>query len=231
MKIVTWNCRGGFHRKVDALRDLNADLMIVEECASPERWLHLLPGCSVLWHGAGSPIGVAVIAAPGIELEWGAPLSMELRLFVPARVGGDGAGAFGVLGAWTKQGLPGQRSYIGQLYHAFDLYTPFLAAQPCFVAGDLNSNAIWDKGKPWNHRAVAARLEEMGMCSLYHQWYGEVYGEELLPTYRHNTGQPFHLDYIFAPTSWLPTLRTLAIGGDEWLRLSDHRPLIAEFAR
>jgi len=226
MRIVTWNCRGGFHRKVEALLALQPDVAIVQECAPPGKWLASCAGWSAIWHGANSPIGVGILTREQWTLTLGAPLTDEIRCFLPAYTVGEFP--FSVLGCWTKQGRPGQRSYVGQLALALDHYADFLAGQPCLVAGDLNSNAIWDRGKPWQHLAVTERLKTLGLVSVYHHFFAEEHGDEQLPTYRHNTGQPFHLDYCYLPIAWLKHLRAVQVGDDEWLRLSDHRPLIVD---
>ena len=226
MRIVTWNCRGGFHRKTEALLGLHPDVAIVQECAPPSKWMHTCRGWHAIWHGADSPIGVGILAPEGSALSLGAPLTNEIRCFLPAHV--QAAASFGILGCWTKQGRPGQRSYVGQLALALDEYADFLASQPCLVVGDLNSNAIWDRGKPWQHLAVTERLRMLRLVSIYHHFFREEHGYERLPTYRHNTGQPFHLDYCFLPEAWLNHVRTVSVGEDEWLRLSDHRPLVVD---
>lgn len=226
MRIVTWNCRGAFHRKAAALLALNPDIAIVQECAAPGKWLLMCAGWQALWHGADSPIGVAVLAREGYRLAPGAPLTDQIRCFLPVFC--DGSIPCGVMGVWTKQGHRGQRSYVGQLALALDEYADFLAHQPCILAGDLNSNAIWDRGKPWQHLAVAARLEAMGFASVYHHFHQERYGYELLPTYRHNTGQPFHLDYCFLPAPWIDRVIDVKVGDDWWLTLSDHRPIVVD---
>ena len=36
LRIVTWNCRGGFHEKYKYIEKLDADIYIIQECANPE---------------------------------------------------------------------------------------------------------------------------------------------------------------------------------------------------
>lgn len=37
MRIVTWNCQGGFHRKAAAIEMFRPDLVIIQECECPDR--------------------------------------------------------------------------------------------------------------------------------------------------------------------------------------------------
>src|SRR5712692_2406889 len=36
VRLVAWNCRSGFHRKLESLAVLAPDVAVVSECASPE---------------------------------------------------------------------------------------------------------------------------------------------------------------------------------------------------
>lgn len=37
MRLVTWNCQGGLHRKIAAIEALEPDLAIIQECECPDR--------------------------------------------------------------------------------------------------------------------------------------------------------------------------------------------------
>jgi exonuclease III len=55
--------------------------------------------------------------------------------------------------------------------------------------------------------------------------------EELIGKYR-NRAMPYHIDYIFVPTTWLENMVSFEIGKfEDWCApgFSDHAPLIAEF--
>jgi exonuclease III len=44
---------------------------------------------------------------------------------------------------------------------------------------------------------------------------------------------PYHIDYVFVPTTWFANMVSFEIGNfEEWCAtgLSDHAPLIAEFS-
>ena len=99
------------------------------------------------------------------------------------------------------------------------------------IAGDFNSNAIWDrKGRCWSHSEVVKQLEGMGLRSLYHSKYGETPGKEATPTLylQKNPDKPYHIDFVFLSECMVPK-SSIKIGKrDNWLKVSDHMPVIAE---
>lgn len=58
-----------------------------------------------------------------------------------------------------------------------------LVHAPIVIAGDLNSNVIWDRERKLNHSRLAERLAERGIISAYHEAKGEQGGRETLPTF------------------------------------------------
>ena len=37
MKLITWNCQGAFRKKAEIILTLNPDILVIQECESPER--------------------------------------------------------------------------------------------------------------------------------------------------------------------------------------------------
>ena len=72
------------------------------------------------------------------------------------------------------------------------------------------------------------------MVSAYHAANDVEHGAEPTGTlyWRRAVDAPFHCDFAFLPTAWLPKLRNVTVGGyDEWVAsgLSDHCPVIVDF--
>jgi endonuclease/exonuclease/phosphatase family metal-dependent hydrolase len=105
---------------------------------------------------------------------------------------------------------------------------------PIVIAGDLNSNAVWDYERPnGNHSDVVERLSTLGIVSAYHSHFDELQGNETRPTfyfYRHKQ-RPFHLDHVFIPKVWMSRLQSVEVGSHEsWCGLSDHCPVIVDLS-
>lgn len=227
---MTWNCRLALHKKADALLALKPDVAVIQECAKPERWQQALGASAALWHGENPAKGIAVLSFGEWMLEPVELFATDCRLFIPARV--RGPLEFNLLGVWTKEAANSRRnSYIGQMHIALDFYRDFLAQQASVVAGDWNSNAIWDAARPMNnHTHAVVRLVELGMVSAYHTYHRCAHGCEVHMTHRHNLGNRFHLDYCFVPRAWAQHIGGVQVGGSKWYKLSDHAPLTVDIS-
>ncbi len=98
------------------------------------------------------------------------------------------------------------------------------------IAGDFNSNTIWDEwDRWWNHSDVVRELREVGIESLYHLHTNEAQGQETQPTFylQKNISKPYHIDYCFASNKSAEKLMGLEIAPfEKWKHLSDHVPMI-----
>ncbi len=79
--------------------------------------------------------------------------------------------------------------------------------------------------------AIQARLaDEFGLLNC---WQTANPGQELCQTLRwtNNRTTPYHCDGIFVPRSWKDRLVACdVLAGEEWNRLSDHNPVLAQFS-
>lgn len=235
MRLLTWNCAGAFRKKAIQLAGFRPDLAVIQECERPEK-LVFPPDFrpeSLAWCGdPGAAKGVGVFGFSGLHVEVaGDVYDPAIRYCIPLRV--TGAWNFHLVAIWAMpQSVPRGSSYIGQVCRALESYAGFIRAQDTLLAGDFNSNRIFDRPRrACSHSAVVEQLALSGILSLYHEYFHEPHGQETRPTFylTKMAARPFHLDYLFAPAHWSQRVTRLAVGGfAEWRPWSDHCPLFVE---
>ena len=131
-----------------------------------------------------------------------------------------------------------RKHQLGPLRHALSHYRSFLDDGPVVLAGDFNSNAIWDKpGWRINHMTLVEILRKRSLVSAYHAVRDEAHGQETVPTIywrdRTRDGPTYHIDYVFLPSALLSAVDAFDVGGfDDWCSngLSDHVPLAIDLS-
>lgn len=244
MKIVTWNCNGAFRKKLALIDELDADILIIQECEDPARatsdyrdWA----GC-YLWRGNNKNKGVGIFARKnhtikpldwqgeyriklsetGRQLRWS---SEQLECFLPCKIDDN----FTIVGTWTKQAKSPNFQYIGQFWLYLQIHKEKLSSDNTLICGDFNSNAIWDEhDRLWNHSDVVDELSEIGIRSVYHFNKNEEQGKESQPTFflHRNPLKPYHIDYIFASKNIIAQCNLIDVEKNQWLQQSDHSPLV-----
>lgn len=207
---------------------MDADILVVQECEDPgtssSRAYRDWAG-NFLWLGESKNRGIGIFAKPGITLETARLDAAALKLFLPCWVNGSTL----LVAVWTKREGSLTLPYIGQLWSFIQAHKCALADNSAVVIGDLNSNVRWDRPRRhWNHSDVVRELAAIGLQSAYHQCRNLAQGAEQEPTFylHRKRDRAYHIDYAFVPQAWL-TDAELEVGkADDWLRLSDHMPLI-----
>lgn len=227
LKILTWNCNGAFRNKFKLLDKFDADLLIIQECENPalsKNQDYAIWSNNYIWHGKNANKGLGVFAKKSIHLEkldWN---DEDLKYFIPCKINSK----FNLLAVWCHGANSPTFGYIGQLWKYMQLHKSKF--NKVFIAGDFNSNVIWDKwDRWWNHSDVLKELEELNVFSLYHQFNKEKAGLETQPTFYHrkNIDKSYHIDYIFASKDLISTLDTYEVHKhSEWLDFSDHMPIV-----
>jgi hypothetical protein len=150
----------------------------------------------------------------------------DFRYIIPLIV--TGKQSFLLFAVWSQLTKSRFDSYIGQIFLALKYYESLLK-EPCIIAGDWNSNKIFDHIKRvGTHSDVVDFLENINIRSTYHHLLNEEHGLEVQPThyFRKNKSSPFHIDFIFASETLLKQIKNLEIGRyEEWINLSDHMPI------
>jgi len=239
MRLVTWNCDGGFHRKFSALRALASDVTIVQECADLYTLVRKAPGFTLtdaLWSGGKPNRGFSVFSFGRHRLEGTARDDAAIAYALPTRV--SGPCTFNLLALWAHYGkAPVRAGSPGPVLLALARFGDFLIERASIVAGDLNNHVRWDRpGKANNHAATVAAGTALGLVSAYHAFFALEQGAE-----RHHTlcwrdrphNEPkFHIDYVLVPRTAAGLLQRVAIGAyAKWIGtgLSDHAPVMVDF--
>ena len=226
-------------RKVEGLLALNPDIAVISECAEPARlrargadWIESEP----VWIGRNPHKGLAVFGFNGHAVRLAESYHAGLHYVAPVHV--DGPAECNLLAVWAQNASSGsiRKRSLGPLRRAMTRYSDFLSHPAALLAGDLNSNTIWDKpGWRINHSTKVRLLDErFGLVSAWHAIRGEKHGEETVPTLywrdRTKNGPTYHIDYVFLPSRLIETAR-IEIGTFEaWCGagLSDHVPVVVD---
>jgi exonuclease III len=229
MRIVTWNCQMGLDKKADALLSLNPDVAVVPECSEQSTIALAGRGHESLWFGSNPMKGLGVFCRKGWSMRTLSPPRQQW--IVPIEV--NAPTPFTLIAIWAcRTGNKKTDNYVGLIYQALMANPEWFDRTPVVLAGDLNSNQIWDHERPvGNHSDVVRILAERGLVSAYHEFFGEAQGVESRPTFNlfRHTHRPFHLDYIFLPRQWAQRLKSVDVGQYErWSKLSDHCPVTVE---
>jgi endonuclease/exonuclease/phosphatase family metal-dependent hydrolase len=137
---------------------------------------------------------------------------------------------FRLLAVWTLA----EHGYARSLAADLDTLAASGHEGPLVLAGDFNSNSIWDgPRRAFDHGRLVRRLEnEFGLVSAYHARHQMAHGAERHAThfFLRDRDRPFHLDYCFVPREWVAGIRRVTVRHHaRWEALSDHRPLVVDW--
>lgn len=232
MKIIHWNCQGGFRKKFEKIYAYNPDILIISECESPSKlqFGKLTPKpTDYFWYGDNLNKGVCFLFFNNVKFSICRDFNSKYRYIIPLQIFHK-TWSFNLFGIWAMgNSLKRSERYIGQVWMAINYYESLLA-KPTVLFGDFNSNQIWDRKKRvGNHTDVVNKLLDNKIESLYHKQLSVKHGGEPDPTFflYRNKEKSYHLDYCFCSETLLQNGYHLELGNvDEWLKLSDHLPMI-----
>ena len=222
-----------FRKKGQLIQIEQPDILIVPECEHPDELISLnLNATSTLWHGTNRNKGLAVFSFGEYSLSLMDIHNGDIKIVCPISVTG-GKIDFTLLAVWTQKTKDRDYRHIGQVWKAIHFYEEILTGKKVIIAGDFNSNAIWDKKHHLaSHSMTVKKLSELEIHSVYHNHFSQPQGKEIHPTfylYRHEN-KPYHIDYCFVSRYFMERLTTVEVGEYEnWKAYSDHSPLIVNF--
>ena len=235
MKIITWNCNMAFRKKAASILAHQPDILIVPECEHPDKLKFdnaVQKPADMLWFGTNVNKGLGIFSYSHFRFKLKRNHNPDLKMIIPIAVKG-GEIDFTLYAVWANNPGDAEGQYIEQVWKALHHYDKKLRNKKTILAGDFNSNTIWDrKYRQGNHSDVVKRLEDKGIFSCYHLHYKQTQGKEAHPTfylYRHKD-KPYHLDYCFASKDMADKILSVEIGVHEfWKLYSDHVPVMVKY--
>jgi exonuclease III len=224
-----------FRKKAELVLAYQPDILIVQECEHPDKLIFKngtpKPN-DVLWFGDNKHKGLGIFSYSDLRFKVMDNFNPAFKLVIPILATGA-KHKFALFAIWAHNPTDVDGRYIEQVWKAIHHYNGQLSQKQTILAGDFNSNTIWDrKYRVANHSNVVKVLQEKGIYSCYHARHKQVQGKEQHPTYylyRHRD-KPYHIDYCFVSDDMLQNLQSLEVGDyDFWTQYSDHVPLIATF--
>jgi exodeoxyribonuclease III len=227
MKIISWNCKMAYRKKAKFILKCQPDLAVIPECEYMGD-----ETAKKLWFGDNRNKGIGIFSYSDFDLELHEAYNSSFKYVIPIKV--RGPLEFNLFAIWAMNDYEDIRKrYIGRVYSAITYYKDLLD-EPTVIAGDFNWNVIWDDKPDYplygTLTDVIKILKDKNIRSVYHKFYNEDFGKETKPTLfmYHKQDKPYHVDYCF--TSSDLKISDVEIGDfDDWIRKSDHMPIIASF--
>lgn len=235
MRLITWNCNMAFRKKAASVLRYQPDILVIPECEHPSRLSFgkkvKVPSHS-LWFGQNPNKGLGIFSFGDYKLQVEEHHKPEFRTIVPISIL-KGRKRFSLYAIWAYNPQDKNAVYVEQIWKALAHYDHLISGRRILMAGDFNSNTIWDKkNRVGNHSHVVEKLASRKIMSTYHEFHQQEQGKEKHPTfmlYRHKD-KPYHIDYCFASRDLIKKLGSVEVGKHRyWKKLSDHVPLIVTF--
>ena len=233
MRIISWNCQGGYRKKIDNILELKPDLVVIQECENLERLRvfckEKIPLKS-FWFGGFYPHrGVGVFFYEDYQI-----LSMEnnisIEFIVPMKIMNNFEFYLFAIWAMAPLGEDKGKTYPYQIEKAVKKYKNILKNNLSILIGDYNTPNI-EKPVEKTGFMVIEEFKKLEIFSAYHEYFEKDYGKHNQYTfYQHkNTEFKHMLDYCFASRSIIEKISKVEIGKyEDWIKYSDHCPLIVE---
>jgi endonuclease/exonuclease/phosphatase family metal-dependent hydrolase len=220
-------------------RRLAPDIVLAQECRLPQdapgERFRPSPGDTLLWAKAaarrwGSAVLVRGHRATPLEVPGFTGWVTGAELAAPGWAGRRRLRLFSLH-------IPaGERGYVRTLHEILDRVAALRAGADLVLGGDFNV-VVGDR-QPGERLTVTRGEREIldrlaGEFALVSCWQAANPGRPLAQTLRWSADRraPYHCDGIFVPAAWGARLRSCrVVTGPRWTRLSDHNPVVAEFA-
>ncbi len=242
MKIATYNIlKGGSQRVhwIKMIEDFGVDLLLVQESYAHDE--HLPP---LLYPDSRSQSACEIVEQNG----WGSVVFSKTgsvkQLAVPGFsgwvVGAEISGASwqaefaDPLLAFSLHAPSQAESYQKLVNRILDTIKEIAAGRDVVIGGDFNLTVSnWaNSERPVSKQDLAIQKRLADEFGLLNCWQAANPDQPLHQTLRWTKDRtiPYHCDGLFVPKSWKDRLEScVVLSGEEWNRLSDHNPVVAQF--
>jgi exonuclease III len=233
MRIISWNCQGGYRNKIDKILELSPTIAVIQECESLESLRSFckekIPLKSFWFSGLDHNKGVGIFFHGDYEI-LGVEHYSDIEFIIPMKI--RNKFEFYLFAIWAMAPIckDKDKSYTYQIEKTVTKYEGILKNNLSILIGDYNTPHIEEPVEISKFEVVES-FKKLEIFSAYHEYFKKGYGEHNHYTfYQHKNIEFKHmLDYCFASKSIIERISNVEIGKYEgWIKYSDHCPLIVE---
>jgi exodeoxyribonuclease III len=223
-----------FRKKADIILVHQPHILIVPECEHPDKIVFRSDSPKpndTFWFGQNQNKGLGVFSFGDLKIKVIDSHNPTFKFILPLNIYND-KNSWTVFAVWAQK--PEHHDcYTKQAWDAAHFYSNMLNNENVVLAGDFNSNSIWDKpNRVYNHTNLVELLKKNNILSTYHHFHNQTQGKEKDSTlFMHRkVDRPYHIDYCFASKNLIDRIKHVEIGTYEpWTKYSDHTPLMVDF--
>ena len=174
-----------YRKKAELVLAHKPDIVVVPECEHPDK-LKFEAGTTlpndIFWFGKNQHKGLGVFSYTEYKFKLDDSHNHDFRTVLPLSVSNKKI-EFTLFAIWANNPEDRGFQYVGQVWKAINFYADLLKNRKTILAGDFNSNTIWDKPRrEGNHSTVVEFLAKKDIHSTYHKFFDQIQGKE-----KHNT--------------------------------------------
>jgi exodeoxyribonuclease III len=159
-----------FRKKAGLLIPYKPDLLVIPECEHPDKLIFdkdIPAPTSSLWFGENKNKGLGVFSYGDYKLKTLADYTDQYKIIAPIAVKSPLLNLT-LFAVWANNPHDPDGQYVTQVWKAINHYKKLLGKRKVLLAGDFNSNTIWDKPRrAGNHSTVVNILQQKGIIILY----------------------------------------------------------------
>lgn len=223
-----------FRKKAEFILKEQPDILIIPECENIDKLIFkndVKKPKDQFWFGQNPNKGIGIFTFSDLKIKLLNIHNPDFKYVLPLSIFNDEV-EFIIFAIWAQK-PQNHDCYTAQIWNAVHFYKELLNEENVILAGDFNSNSIWDKpNRIYNHSNLVDFLKNNNISSAYHSFYNQEQGKETFPTlFMHKKiHRPYHIDFCFVSKKLINKIKSVEVGKyEDWIRHSDHNPVIVTF--